>query len=75
MVSYVGPHFFSTMSIPIVTGRGFTEQDTESSTPVAIVNQTLVRWFYCINSKTDDQYTSSGVTDHGLISTGCGHNS
>jgi predicted permease len=46
MVSYVGPHFFSTMSIPILAGRGFTIQDTENSVPVAVVNQALVRKFF-----------------------------
>jgi predicted permease len=45
-ISYVGPHFFSTMSIPILKGRGFTAQDTENSIPVSIVNQALVRKFF-----------------------------
>jgi predicted permease len=46
MVSYVGPNFFSVMSIPIVAGRGFTPQDTETSIPVSVVNQALVRKFF-----------------------------
>jgi predicted permease len=46
MVSYVGPRFFSTMSIPILAGRGFTAEDTESSIPVSVVNQALVRKFF-----------------------------
>lgn len=46
MFSFVGPHFFSTMSIPILAGRGFNGQDTENSVPVWVVNQALVRKFF-----------------------------
>ena len=46
MISYVGLHFFSAVSIPILAGRGFTGQDTENSVPVAVVNQALVRKFF-----------------------------
>jgi putative ABC transport system permease protein len=37
------PDYFQTMHIPIVRGRGFTEQDTATSPPVMIVNQTMAR--------------------------------
>jgi predicted permease len=46
MVSTVGPHFFPALSIPVLAGRGFTAQDTETSVPVAIVNRTLMRKFF-----------------------------
>jgi predicted permease len=46
MVSYISPHFFSVLSIPIVAGRGFSAQDTEASGQVAVVNQALVRKFF-----------------------------
>jgi len=39
----VGIHFFDTLGIPIVAGRAFGEQDTASSTPVGIINQSLAR--------------------------------
>ena len=35
--------YFSTMRIPIVKGRAFTEQDKAGATPVVIVNETLAR--------------------------------
>ena len=38
----VGPGYFHTMRTPIVAGRDFTEQDTEKSQPVAIVNEAFV---------------------------------
>jgi predicted permease len=39
----VTPAFFDTLRIPILHGRGFTAQDTETSTRVVIVNETLAR--------------------------------
>ncbi|HKN84542.1 MAG TPA: ABC transporter permease, partial [Pyrinomonadaceae bacterium] len=37
------PDYFRTMGIPIVQGRGFTEQDKAGAPPVVIVNETLAR--------------------------------
>ncbi len=39
----VGNRFFETMGIPIVAGRAFGAQDTQSSQKVAIINQSLAR--------------------------------
>jgi predicted permease len=39
----VGIHFFETMGIPILAGRGFGPQDTATSLKVAVINQALVR--------------------------------
>ena len=37
----VGPNYLRTMQIPLVKGREFTAQDTETSQTVAVVNQEL----------------------------------
>ena len=37
----VGIHFFETLGIPIVAGRGFTVDDTPASPKVAVINQRL----------------------------------
>lgn len=37
------PDYFTTMQIPILRGRAFTEQDKAGAPPVAIVNETLAR--------------------------------
>ena len=39
----VSPSFFDTLRIPIVRGRGFTLQDTDTTTKVVVVNETLAR--------------------------------
>jgi predicted permease len=40
---YAGPTFFATMGIPLLTGRNFTEADTNSAPLVLIVNQAFIR--------------------------------
>jgi len=42
----VGQNFFSVMQIPILAGRGFSAQDTETSTPVSVINQTLAKLYF-----------------------------
>ncbi|MGD0567812.1 MAG: ABC transporter permease [Candidatus Sulfotelmatobacter sp.] len=42
----VSPHFLDTIGVPILRGRGFTEQDTATSQPVAIVDQAFVKRFF-----------------------------
>ena len=42
----VDADYFKTMRIPILRGREFNEQDTEKSSPVLIVNQTLANRFW-----------------------------
>ena len=38
----VGPRYFSTMGVPLLRGREFSERDDSASTPVMIVNQAFV---------------------------------
>jgi predicted permease len=44
-LAYVTPGYFSTLHIPLLSGRTFTEGDTPTSQPVAVVNQTFARRF------------------------------
>ncbi|MGH9734815.1 MAG: ADOP family duplicated permease [Candidatus Acidiferrales bacterium] len=46
MHDYIGPNYFSTMGIPLISGREFTDADTASSPKVVIINQTLARRFF-----------------------------
>jgi predicted permease len=41
--TWVSPEYFETMGIPLISGRGFTQNDSASSPRVALVNETFVR--------------------------------
>lgn len=41
----VGPGFFTTLGIPVIEGRDFTESDSQNAPLVAIVNRTFVQSF------------------------------
>ena len=42
----VGPHYFKTMQIPMVRGRVFSDLDTPTSEPTAIVSQSLASKYW-----------------------------
>jgi len=42
----VGPDYFTTMGIPLVSGREFTREDDEKAAPVALVNETMVARYW-----------------------------
>jgi predicted permease len=42
----VGPRYFSTMGIPVFSGRGFTDQDEPGAPLVCVVNQTMAQSFW-----------------------------
>jgi putative ABC transport system permease protein len=45
-VNAVGPGFFQTMGQPLVMGRDFTVKDTAGAPRVAIINETMARYFF-----------------------------
>jgi len=42
----VSPAYFDTLQLPLSHGRGFTDQDTESTRHVAVVNETMAARFW-----------------------------
>jgi predicted permease len=42
----VGPGYFATLGIPILSGREFTRADNETARPVAIVNQAMAAQYW-----------------------------
>ena len=41
-----GPHFLTTMQIPILAGREIAERDQPGSTPVAVISERLARTYF-----------------------------
>ena len=42
----VSPRYFETVGIPVLRGRGFTDQDRASSPPVVVINERFARRFF-----------------------------
>ena len=49
-VDGVGPRYFSTMGIPLISGREFREKDVQGAPRVAIINETMARRYWGDNS-------------------------
>lgn len=45
-IAYVGPDYFRTMGLPLVSGRDFAATDRTGAPPVMIVNETFARRFF-----------------------------
>jgi len=45
-VDSVGPGYFQILGVPILNGRDFDERDTEKAPPVAILNETMARFYF-----------------------------
>jgi predicted permease len=72
----VSPEYFSTMRISLVSGRAFTEADTATSQPVAIVNQTLARRLWPDKDPIGRKFSYEGSATPGTAVTvvGVAHN-
>jgi predicted permease len=45
-VDGVGPQYFATMGIPLISGREFNEKDVVGSPRVAIINEAMAKYYY-----------------------------
>ena len=61
----VGPGFFATVGIPILTGREFGQQDDENAPLVAVVNQTFARRFFGNENPIGKRYGDRGADSSG----------
>jgi predicted permease len=43
---WVGPDYFKIVGIPILLGRGIGPQDVESATKVAVINETMAKFYF-----------------------------
>lgn len=46
LADYIGPNYFSTMGIPLISGREFTDADGAASPKVCIINEKLAQRFF-----------------------------
>ena len=73
--TWVSPTYFQTMNIPVLSGRGFNDNDTQSSPRVAIVNQNFVRTYLdgqnpigkTVRTKAEPRYPSTLFEIVGVI--------
>jgi predicted permease len=56
-INGVSPEYFSTVGIPLVSGRSIGKQDTESATRVVVVNQSLANHFFPHGDAVGHQFT------------------
>src|ERR1019366_8748333 len=59
----VSPHYLEVIGVPMVQGREFTEQDTATSTPVAIVNETFAKRYYPNQNPVGKRFRSTVGSD------------
>ncbi|HVU35057.1 MAG TPA: ABC transporter permease [Opitutaceae bacterium] len=68
----VSPHYFSTLQIPFVAGRDFTDADDAAATSVAIVNEAFARRFWPGTNPLGRSFRTGGKprTVVGVVKTG-----
>ena len=60
----VGNGFFTTMGIPLLSGRGFNVHDTQTSPKVAVINETMARRFFPNGSPIGRRFGIGETPDH-----------
>ena len=58
----VSPHYFQTMSIPLLQGREFSDQDKVDSPAVAVINETMARRLWPDQDPTGKRITPGALT-------------
>ena len=76
MEDYVGPDYFGVVGIPILAGRGIEAQDTSASTRVAVVNESMVKYFFHGENPVGRQFKidDSAWVDKPITIVGVSHN-
>jgi predicted permease len=59
----VSPNYFSTMRVPLFSGREFNDGDTAMSTKVAVINEAMVKAFFPKRDPIGVHFALGGGTD------------
>ncbi|HVN08431.1 MAG TPA: ABC transporter permease [Patescibacteria group bacterium] len=65
--SAVSPGYFKALAIPILAGRAFTEQDDAAAPKVAIINETMARYFFKDGNPLGRKIGLEGVPDTEIV--------
>jgi macrolide transport system ATP-binding/permease protein len=57
----VSPTFLDSIGVPVLHGRGFTQEDEVSRLPVALVNQAFVRRFFPNQNPLEQHFGANGA--------------
>jgi predicted permease len=57
----IGPDYFATLGTPLLSGREFSNRDTETAPKVAIVNDSFARYFFGDEPALGRRVSSAGV--------------
>jgi predicted permease len=60
MYNDVTPSYFDTLRMPILSGRAFTDADSERAPAVAIINQTMARQFWSSENPLGKRFSIKG---------------
>jgi putative ABC transport system permease protein len=60
----VNASFFHAMQVPIIAGRGFTEDDDTAHPPVVIVNETFVKHYFSSPEAAVGRRVANGAGNH-----------
>jgi len=56
----VGPGYFATTGIPVLSGREFTRLDDEKAAPVAVINETMAAQYWHGRDPVGDHFLAKG---------------
>jgi putative ABC transport system permease protein len=65
LANVVGPNFFKTLGIPILRGRDFDRQDTETRPLVAVVSETMATQFFPGEDPIGKRFSTARATADG----------
>jgi putative ABC transport system permease protein len=66
LYNMISPDYFKTMSIPLVSGRTFTDADDQNAQYIAIVNQTMANQFWPHMDPIGKQFKVLGDSKHSI---------